>query len=781
MTLRTCVGVVALLLAATATGAQEQIGPEDQVAELASRLSAFIGHEMRDKQIPALSIALVKGDRIVWSQGFGTARTKDAAAATAETVYRVGSVTKMFTAIATMQLVERGELDLDAPVSDYLPEFAPHNPFDKPVTLRQLMSHRSGLVREPPVGHYLDFSAPSLAETVASLNDTTLVYEPESETKYSNAGPTVVGLLLERHSGQPYPQYVKHAVLEPMGLVDAALEPNESTNACLAEAFMWSYDEREFPAPPLQLGTGPAGNLYASVNDLGQFMLTVFNKGRGKNGRVLKPETLETMLSRQFSDEKQTFGIGFGVREERGEDLYGHGGAIYGFSTQVRFNLQERIGVAVASNVDVTNTVTGRVARAALALLEGEETLAQSRLQTTTPVPAGLAKLVEGAYAQKSGQIELVERNGGLFLYAGTSRVRVRMLGDRLVTDGRLGFGDVIEVIDRQHVDFKGNRYRRLPETRPTACPEGFRGLIGEYGEDHNIVFVFEKQGQLHLLIEWIEFDRLTKLADDRFALPKDQGMYFGEQVQFRRDENGRATEIVVAGMKFKRRNLQGESASTFVIEPVRLRDELRKIAQASSPPDEPGDFRESDLVELTNLDPTIKRDIRYASTNNFMQMVFYNEPRAFMQRPAAEAVVRAHQNLKQQGYGLLIHDAYRPWYVTKMFWDATPADMQDFVADPNQGSRHNRGCAVDLTLYDLESGQPIEMVGLYDEFSERSYPDYQGGTSLQRWHRELLRDAMEAEGFTVYEKEWWHFDYKDWKRYRIGNQTFEEIEAGKN
>ena len=138
-----------------------------------------------------------------------------------------------------------------------------------------------------------------------------------------------------------------------------------------------------------------------------------------------------------------------------------------------------------------------------------------------------------------------------------------------------------------------------------------------------------------------------------------------------------------------------------------------------------------------------------------------------------------SHHGLNDEGYGLLLHDAYRPWHVTKMFWDATPADMQDFVANPNQGSRHNRGCAVDLTLYDLETGEPIEMVGLYDEFSERSYPDYQGGTSLQRWHRELLRDAMEAEGFTVYDKEWWHFDYKDWKQYRIGNQTFEEIDAG--
>jgi serine beta-lactamase-like protein LACTB len=135
---------------------------------------------------------------------------------------------------------------------------------------------------------------------------------------------------------------------------------------------------------------------------------------------------------------------------------------------------------------------------------------------------------------------------------------------------------------------------------------------------------------------------------------------------------------------------------------------------------------------------------------------------------------------LKNDGYGLLIFDAYRPWHVTKMFWEATPEKFRGFVADPSKGSRHNRGCAVDLGLYDLKTGQPVEMVAGFDEFSDRAYPDFMGGTSRQRWHRDLLRRSMEAEGFTVYEAEWWHFDYKDWREYPILNQRFEELAEAK-
>jgi len=110
------------------------------------------------------------------------------------------------------------------------------------------------------------------------------------------------------------------------------------------------------------------------------------------------------------------------------------------------------------------------------------------------------------------------------------------------------------------------------------------------------------------------------------------------------------------------------------------------------------------------------------------------------------------------------------------MFWDATPDHQRDFVADPSKGSRHNRGCAVDIGLYDLRTGDFAPMMSGYDEFSIRAYPDYPGESHLQRWNRELLRTALEREGFRVYEYEWWHFDFQGWEQFRIMNVPFDRI-----
>jgi len=315
-----------------------------------------------------------------------------------------------------------------------------------------------------------------------------------------------------------------------------------------------------------------------------------------------------------------------------------------------------------------------------------------------------------------------------------------------------------------------------LGQSRPSSAPARWHGLIGEYGLDDGILYILEKDGRLCALFKRVELEPLEEVSKNIFKFSA-HVRRAEQRLVFTRDAHGRAAQVEIGNVLYKRRQIEPEEgANQLRVAPLRPVPELLKEARAAAPPKESGEFHAPDLVELTKLDPTIKLEIRYATTNNLFGTVFYSEARAFMQRPAAEALVRVNRKLRQKGYGLLVHDAYRPWYVTKVFWDATPDDKKLFVADPSKGSRHNRGCAVDLTLYDLKTGKPVEMVSTYDETTDRAHPDYPGGTSLQRWHRNLLRGAMESEGFTVYEAEWWHFDYKDWRMYPIGNMPFDQI-----
>ncbi len=775
--------IAVLMHAFQASAQSEDLHPDttDYTAVI-DKLESAIRHEVEQKQLPAFSISLIDKDRVVWAKGFGFQDAEKQVPATADTVYRVGSVSKLFTDIAVMQLVESGKLDLDAPIQQYVPDFQPNNPYSLPLMLRQMMSHRSGLVRESPVGNYFDPDEPSLTETIASLNSTSLVYKPETRTKYSNAAIAVVGAVLESQLDVPHPERVRQTILDPLEMHNSSFVVTPTIAPQLATGWMHTYDGRRFEAPTFLLGTGPAGNLYSSVIDLSKFLVCLFAGGQTPRGQILRRETYELMTTPVMDSEgtPQGFGIGFHVQDLDGHKQIGHGGAVYGFSTQLEALPDRQLGVAAVASLDGSNGVVSRLADYALRLmLATQDGQPLPPYRVTGPVPRERAQELVGLYREVDGErwTRITELNGAVFMQRGAFRYELRAAADdgSILTDDVMGFGTPVTLEEADKLVVGDLVLQRQADVPPADIPERWKGLIGEYGWDHNTLYILEDAGQLVALIEWFYYYPLKEVGENVFEFP-DYGLYHGEGLKFTRDTNGNATEVIAAEVRFVRREVGTQDGDTFKITPVRPIDDLRAGALAASPPPESGDFREAELVDVTSLDSTIKLDIRYASTNNFTGAVFYRQSRAFLQRPAAEAVVRAHQRLREQGLGLLIHDAYRPWHVTKMFWDATPDDLKDFVANPANGSRHNRGCAVDLTLYDLASGEPIPMVAGYDEFSPRSFPIYPGGTSRQRWYRELLRRTMEAEGFTIYEFEWWHFDYEDWRQYRIGNVTFEEI-----
>jgi len=300
----------------------------------------------------------------------------------------------------------------------------------------------------------------------------------------------------------------------------------------------------------------------------------------------------------------------------------------------------------------------------------------------------------------------------------------------------------------------------------PPAPPAEIALLLGHYGTADNILTIYESEGGLYANGRGLKEEPLSPTGGGRDRAGRSKITFVGK---------GPQETAILGGERLPRHDFGAEVMATVRAKVKADPATLRAQALAASPPVETGK-QPADLVDLTTIDRRIKLDIRYATANNFMGFPLYERAAAYMQRPAAEALGRAQTALAAQGYGLLIYDAYRPWFVTKMFWEATPPDSRVFVADPAEGSKHNRGCAVDLTLYDLKTGRPVEMTGRYDEMSTRSYADFVGGTSRQRALRQILRAAMEAQGFTAYPQEWWHFDYKDWASYGIGTVTFTEL-----
>ena len=169
--------------------------------------------------------------------------------------------------------------------------------------------------------------------------------------------------------------------------------------------------------------------------------------------------------------------------------------------------------------------------------------------------------------------------------------------------------------------------------------------------------------------------------------------------------------------------------------------------------------------------------DIKYAGLDNFTGRQIYAEPRAFLMDAAAYALLDVARDLAVQGYGLRIFDAYRPWHVTAYFWQHFP-ESHLYLAYPADGSRHNRGCAVDLTLYDLKTGHEVEMPSAYDEFNEKSHLNYAGGSATQNHARAILQTAMLTHDFSPHPHEWWHFDYMGWENFAVRDDSFDQLDA---
>lgn len=305
---------------------------------------------MKQQGAAGLSIAVVDGQDVVWAESFGVARREDGAAATNRTVYEVGSLSKPFVGIAVMQLVESGELDLDAPLTDYIPEFEIHSRFPGPnvPTLRQLLSHRSGLPSEVP--GLLEREDYTIEQLPDALRAQWLVQPPGRMAIYSSVGIDLAALVVERTTGTEFAEHLRGAVLEPLGMPGASLRVEDVETTELATGYDW------LGHPTSQFGATPSASLRASITELVQLARWLNGRGRVGASQVLAQQSVIEMLRPQNAERPLDLGARVGLTwfiepgSEATGDIVRHVGTTDGFMAEVKLLPKHGIGVVALSN-----------------------------------------------------------------------------------------------------------------------------------------------------------------------------------------------------------------------------------------------------------------------------------------------------------------------------------------------------------------------------------------------------------------------------------------------
>lgn len=538
------------IIAMTALTLGWMAGQAADYSQVPARLEPVIRAEMRDWDIGGVAVALIDDQSVVYAAGFGEAK--------ADSVFRCGSISKLFNAVAVLQQVEAGTLDLDAPISKYGEGLLPMNPFpdQPPVTLRQLLCHRSGLQRESAVGGYLDPSEPSLAATVASVVPAVLVTRPGDKTRYSNIGPSIAGRVVERVTGHSFAAYQRERILGPLGMRDSHWERAALPRDRLVVSHLRVADGRggwkREVTPVFDLGTIPAGNLYTTAGDLARFVQVLAAGGRG----LLRPETLAEMWRPQLTTNAVGFGLGFAVGRFRDRPTVSHSGAVYGHSSSLVYLPAEKLGVVILANEDIANGRVRRMNRAALNLL------LEAKLGEAPPAEPALvepASPVEfaGDYESTSFWARLEVREGRLVGDLSGQPARFTARGpSEFVVDTRLD--DAAPVTFERDGDgritgftYADQRFQRARRDRPPLPPE-WRERLGVYGEPFIPVVLHERWGRLYATTENMVDYVLTPVNRQVCAFPP--GLYVDEQVVFLSGPDGRTVALDFANMIQTRR-----------------------------------------------------------------------------------------------------------------------------------------------------------------------------------------------------------------------------------
>lgn len=312
------------------------------------------------------------------------------------------------------------------------------------------------------------------------------------------------------------------------------------------------------------------------------------------------------------------------------------------------------------------------------------------------------------------------------------------------------------------------------PAFEPKDCPKDLKYILGMYYGNGEMFLLRENNGEVELVYRFGQNDYtfagsnvypLYKEHFDSYTINESGPLnHLDAAVRIERSREGYGVSCSVGGNRYSRRFFAGENGRPFRFAPASDWQALKTAADAAVMPAQLGTGQQAQLVDLAQAVPGLKFDLRYAKADNCFGQALTDDQRAFLDADAAQALAQAQQYLKPYGYGILVWEAYRPWSVSKLAYDALPADKKSMLPAPEVGFSHNTGRSIDVSLYLLATGENAGMISGFDEPSVRQYASFAGGTTLERYRRDLLRSAMQMAGFTASGTEWWHFDYGDIK-----------------
>lgn len=393
----------------------------DQVADAINLLDLWLNEQIAYRQLPSLTIGIVYDQELIWSKGYGYADLEQQMPATPQTLYRIASITKLFTSTAIMQLRDAGKLRLDDPVKDYLPWFQLQNPFDEApaVTIRHLLTHTSGLPREAAYPYWTDHNFPTREQIRKALPDQPMIFPPGSTYKYSNLGIALLGEVVAEVSGEPYERYIREHILEPLGMTSSAVIPTDEhrTRSAVGYDRRLPDGSRQEDYYPVTNGIAPAASIASNIEDMARYAMLQFRKGSAGGSQILKGSTLEEMHRCQFVYDSWSGGrgLGFAVTRRSGKTLVLHGGWVSSYRTHLLINPAEKIAV-----IAMTNAADARPYRYSY---QAYDLVGPAIVDAVTPEPEPskpekVWQKYLGRYADSSGwEYRVIMHNGRLVLY----------------------------------------------------------------------------------------------------------------------------------------------------------------------------------------------------------------------------------------------------------------------------------------------------------------------------------------------------------------------------